>query len=234
MADHDRCLTTHLGCVPLGNKPGDPKGPVRRLVSVPPATGSGLRHPRDASARAPRRKNLEIPGLPVLFPIRWVPRRLIADRILRGVSAWISSHGSPPVFNNKGDRLDRSPPCRIFSYMEKEYRNPFPDAQEFQSTSGISARIATVMLVADDRHRRGWLATNYHAAYDDGPSTSVERNHCATWPSGLGDPQPATRSARRFFFIAVYIHIFRGMYLRLPTRRRASFMDPGRSSSPCC
>jgi len=52
-------VCTHLGCVPLGNKPGDPKGPFGGWFC--PCHGSAY----DTSGRirqGPAPKNLEIPG----------------------------------------------------------------------------------------------------------------------------------------------------------------------------
>ncbi|HEX9557427.1 MAG TPA: cytochrome b N-terminal domain-containing protein [Reyranella sp.] len=116
-----------------------------------------------------------------------------------------SSHGTPPVFNNKLIAwIDHRLP--IFSYMEKEYRT-FPTPRNFNYFWNFGA-IATVMLVL--MIVTGIvLATNYtpHVtmAFDsverimrDVPSGWVIRNLHAVGAS--------------FFFIAVYIHIFRGMY----------------------
>src|SRR5712691_9575147 len=116
-----------------------------------------------------------------------------------------SSHGTPPVFNNKLIAwIDHRLP--IFSYMEKEYRT-FPTPRNFNYFWNFGA-IATVMLVL--MIATGIvLATNYtpHVtmAFDsverimrDVPSGWVIRNLHAVGAS--------------FFFIAVYIHIFRGMY----------------------
>ena len=67
-------VCTHLGCVPLGNNPGDPKGRVRRLVLPVPRLGATTR--RDASARAGAAEPRDS-GLPV--HVRHSrPRRLIA------------------------------------------------------------------------------------------------------------------------------------------------------------
>ncbi len=46
-------ICTHLGCVPLGQKPSDPRGEYRRLVL--PLPRLAVRHLRAASARARRR-----------------------------------------------------------------------------------------------------------------------------------------------------------------------------------
>src|SRR5258705_6774415 len=116
-----------------------------------------------------------------------------------------SQHGAPPVFNNKVIAwIDHRLP--IFSYIEKEYHT-FPTPRNFNYFWNFGA-IATVMLVL--MIATGVvLATNYtpHTtmAFDsverimrDVPSGWVIRNLHAVGAS--------------FFFIAVYIHIFRGMY----------------------
>ena len=43
-------VCTHLGCIPLGQKPGDDRGPYRRLVL--PLPRLGLRHLRADPAGA--------------------------------------------------------------------------------------------------------------------------------------------------------------------------------------
>ncbi|HEY6718862.1 MAG TPA: cytochrome b N-terminal domain-containing protein [Reyranella sp.] len=116
-----------------------------------------------------------------------------------------SSHGTPPVFNNKViSWIDHRLP--IFSYMEKEYRT-FPTPRNFNYFWNFGA-IATVMLVL--MIVTGIvLATNYtpHVtmAFD-----SVERI-MRDVPSGWLIRYLHMTGAS-FFFIAVYIHIFRGMY----------------------
>ncbi|HEX9329637.1 MAG TPA: cytochrome b N-terminal domain-containing protein [Reyranella sp.] len=116
-----------------------------------------------------------------------------------------SSHGTPPVFNNKVIAwIDHRLP--IFSYLEKEY-NTFPTPRNFNYFWNFGA-IATVMLVL--MIVTGVvLATNYtpHTtmAFD-----SVERI-MRDVPSGWLMRYLHMNGAS-FFFIAVYIHIFRGMY----------------------
>ena len=116
-----------------------------------------------------------------------------------------SSHGTPPVFNNKViSWIDHRLP--IFSYMEKEYHH-FPTPRNFNYFWNFGA-IATVMLVL--MIVTGIvLATNYtpHVtmAFD-----SVERI-MRDVPSGWLIRYLHMTGAS-FFFIAVYIHIFRGMY----------------------
>src|ERR1700704_874860 len=116
-----------------------------------------------------------------------------------------SSHGTPPVFNNKViSWIDHRLP--IFSYIEKEYRT-FPTPRNFNYFWNFGA-IATVMLVL--MIATGVvLATNYtpHVtmAFD-----SVERI-MRDVPSGWLIRYLHMTGAS-FFFIAVYVHIFRGMY----------------------
>jgi ubiquinol-cytochrome c reductase cytochrome b/c1 subunit len=116
-----------------------------------------------------------------------------------------SSHGTPPVFNNKVIAwIDYRLP--IFSYLEKEYHT-FPTPRNFNYFWNFGA-IATVMLVL--MIVTGIvLATNYtpHVtmAFD-----SVERIMRDVPQGWLIRYLHMTGAS--FFFIAVYIHIFRGMY----------------------
>src|ERR1700756_1982029 len=116
-----------------------------------------------------------------------------------------SQHGTPPVFNNKVIAwIDHRLP--IFSYIEKEYHT-FPTPRNFNYFWNFGA-IATVMLVL--MIATGIvLATNYtpHVtlAFD-----SVERI-MRDVPSGWLIRYMHMTGAS-FFFIAVYIHIFRGLY----------------------
>ena len=116
-----------------------------------------------------------------------------------------SSHGTPPVFNNKViSWIDHRLP--IFSYMEKEYHH-FPTPRNFNYFWNFGA-IATVMLVL-------MIATGIVLATNYTPHTtmafdSVERI-MRDVPSGWLIRYLHMTGAS-FFFIAVYIHIFRGMY----------------------
>jgi ubiquinol-cytochrome c reductase cytochrome b subunit len=116
-----------------------------------------------------------------------------------------SSHGTPPVFSNKVIAwIDHRLP--IFSYIEKEYHT-FPTPRNFNYFWNFGA-IATVMLVL--MIATGVvLATNYtpnvNMAFD-----SVERI-MRDVPSGWLI-RYMHMNGGSFFFIAVYIHIFRGMY----------------------
>jgi ubiquinol-cytochrome c reductase cytochrome b subunit len=116
-----------------------------------------------------------------------------------------SSHGAPPVFNNKVIAwIDHRLP--IFSYIEKEYHT-FPTPRNFNYFWNFGA-IATVMLVL--MIATGVvLATNY-TPHADMAFNSVERI-MRDVPSGWLIRYLHMNGAS-FFFIAVYIHIFRGMY----------------------
>jgi ubiquinol-cytochrome c reductase cytochrome b/c1 subunit len=116
-----------------------------------------------------------------------------------------SSHGAPPVFNNKVIAwIDHRLP--IFSYIEKEYHT-FPTPRNFNYFWNFGA-IATVMLVL-------MIATGVVLAMNYTPNAalafdSVERI-MRDVPSGWLVRYMHMNGAS-FFFIAVYVHIFRGIY----------------------
>ena len=116
-----------------------------------------------------------------------------------------SSHGTPPVFNNKVIAwIDHRLP--IFSYIEKEYHT-FPTPRNFNYFWNFGA-IATVMLVL--MIATGIvLATNYMPnvtmAFDS--VERIDRDVPQGWLM-----RDLHMNGASFFFIAVYIHIFRGMY----------------------
>src|SRR3954464_813166 len=116
-----------------------------------------------------------------------------------------SSHGAPPVFNNKVVAwIDYRLP--IFSYIEKEYHT-FPTPRNFNYFWNFGA-IATVMLVL-------MIVTGIVLAMNYTPNSelafaSVERI-MRDVPSGWLMRYMHMTGAS-FFFIAVYIHIFRGLY----------------------
>jgi ubiquinol-cytochrome c reductase cytochrome b subunit len=116
-----------------------------------------------------------------------------------------SSHGAPPVFNSKVIAwIDHRLP--IFSYLEKEYHT-FPTPRNFNYFWNFGA-IATVMLVL--MIATGViLATNY-TPNADMAFNSVERI-MRDVPSGWLMRYMHMNGAS-FFFMAVYIHIFRGLY----------------------
>jgi ubiquinol-cytochrome c reductase cytochrome b/c1 subunit len=116
-----------------------------------------------------------------------------------------SSHGAQPVFNNKLVAwIDHRLP--IFSYLEKEY-NTFPTPRNFNYFWNFGA-IATVMLVL-------MIVTGIVLAMNYQPNAelafaSVERI-MRDVPSGWLIRYMHMTGAS-FFFVAVYIHIFRGLY----------------------
>ncbi len=116
-----------------------------------------------------------------------------------------SSHGTPPVFNNKVIAwIDHRLP--IFSYLEKEYHT-FPTPRNFNYFWNFGA-IATVMLVL--MIATGVvLATNYtpHVTMAFDSVERIMRDVPQGWLIRYLHMNGAS-----FFFIAVYIHIFRGMY----------------------
>jgi len=116
-----------------------------------------------------------------------------------------SSHGAPPVFNNKVVAwIDHRLP--IFSYIEKEYHT-FPTPRDFNYFWNFGA-IATVMLVVMIASGIV-LATNYtpHVLMAFDSVERIDRDVPQGWL--LRDMH---MNGASFFFIAVYIHIFRGMY----------------------
>jgi len=116
-----------------------------------------------------------------------------------------SSHGTPPVFNNKVIAwIDHRLP--IFSYVEKEYHT-FPTPRNFNYFWNFGA-IATVMLVL--MIATGVvLATNYtpHVTMAFDSVERIMRDVPQGWLLRYLHMNGAS-----FFFIAVYVHIFRGMY----------------------
>ena len=116
-----------------------------------------------------------------------------------------SSHGAQPVFNNKVIAwIDHRLP--IFSYMEKEYHT-FPTPRNFNYFWNFGA-IATVMLLL-------MIVTGIVLAMNYQPNAdlafdSVERI-MRDVPSGWLIRYMHMTGAS-FFFAAVYVHIFRGIY----------------------
>ncbi len=116
-----------------------------------------------------------------------------------------SQHGAPPAFNNKViSWIDHRLP--IFSYIEKEYHT-FPTPRNFNYFWNFGA-IATVMLVL--MIATGIvLATNYtpHVLMAFDSVERIDRDVPQGWLI-----RDLHMNGASFFFIAVYIHIFRGMY----------------------
>ena len=116
-----------------------------------------------------------------------------------------SSHGAPPVFNNKLIAwIDHRLP--IFSYIEKEYHT-FPTPRNFNYFWNFGA-IATVMLVL--MIATGIVLATNNTPHVDMAFASVERIDRDVPLGWLMRDLHMTGGS--FFFIAVYIHIFRGMY----------------------
>ncbi|MFM8533856.1 MAG: cytochrome bc complex cytochrome b subunit [Acidimicrobiia bacterium] len=116
-----------------------------------------------------------------------------------------SQHGAPPVFNNKVIAwIDHRLP--IFSYIEKEYHT-FPTPRNFNYFWNFGA-IATVMLVL--MIATGVvLATNYtpHVLMAFDSVERIDRDVPQGWLI-----RDLHMNGASMFFIAVYIHMFRGMY----------------------
>src|SRR5476649_436451 len=116
-----------------------------------------------------------------------------------------SSHGAPPVFNNKLIAwIDHRLP--IFSYIEKEYHT-FPTPRNFNYFWNFGA-IATVMLVL--MIVTGIVLAMNYTPHADLAFASVERI-MRDVPSGWLIRYMHMTGAS-FFFAAVYVHIFRGLY----------------------
>ena len=116
-----------------------------------------------------------------------------------------SPHGSQPVFNNKLIAwIDHRLP--IFSYIEKEYHT-FPTPRNFNYFWNFGA-IATVMLVL--MIVTGIVLAMNYTPHADLAFASVERI-MRDVPSGWLIRYMHMTGAS-FFFAAVYVHIFRGLY----------------------
>jgi ubiquinol-cytochrome c reductase cytochrome b subunit len=116
-----------------------------------------------------------------------------------------SQHGAPPVFNNKVVAwIDHRLP--IFSYIEKEYHT-FPTPKNFNYFWNFGA-IATVMLVL-------MIVTGIVLAMNYTPNAELAFNSVERImrdvPSGWLIRYMHMTGAS-FFFAAVYVHIFRGLY----------------------
>src|SRR6478735_2618765 len=123
----------------------------------------------------------------------------------RGVTIMASQHGAPPVFNNKVIAwIDHRLP--IFSYLEKEYHT-FPTPKNFNYFWNFGA-IATVMLVL-------MIVTGIVLAMNYQPNAELAFNSVERImrdvPSGWLIRYMHMTGAS-FFFGAVYVHIFRGLY----------------------
>jgi ubiquinol-cytochrome c reductase iron-sulfur subunit len=170
-------VCTHLGCVPLGTKPGDPRGDYGGWFC--PCHGSQY----DTSGRIRKGPAPEEPrGSGLSLQLRHTRQNRLTAR---GVHDMASQHGAPPVFNNRVIAwIDHRLP--IFSYLEKEYHT-FPTPRNFNYFWNFGA-IATVMLVL--MIVTGIvLAMQLHAALPT--RLRLGRAHHARRAVGLADPLPA-------------------------------------------
>ena len=124
-------VCTHLGCVPLGNKPGDPQRRVRRLVL--PLPRLAVRHVRPH----PQRTRAHEPGgagLPV--HVRHARQHRLSARGVPEFDGLVSRRSAG--LQQQGDRLDRSPPADL---LVSSRRSITPSRRRgISTTSGISAR----------------------------------------------------------------------------------------------
>ena len=136
-----------------------------------------------------------------------------------------SSHGTPPVFNNKVIAwIDHRLP--IFSYIEKEYHT-FPTPRNFNYFWNFGA-IADGDAGADDRHRRR-AGDQLHAACDDG--LRLGRAHRPRRAAGLADARPAHERRVVLLHRRLHPHLPRHVLRLLQGAARAA-VDPGRRHLP--
>ena len=123
-------VCTHLGCVPLGTKPGDPRGEYGGWFC--PCHGSQY----DTSGRIRKGPAPEEPrgaGLPVL--VRHARQNRLSRRELRSMA---SSSRRSAGLQQQGGRLDRSPPADL---LLSSRRSITPSRRRgISTTSGTSAR----------------------------------------------------------------------------------------------
>ena len=116
-----------------------------------------------------------------------------------------STQGGPPAFNNAVVRwIDKRLP--IFTFMHHEY-GVFPTPRNFNywwSFGGIAMVMLIIMIVTGIV-----LAMNY-TPHVDFAHDSVQRIHRDVNHGWL--VQYLHMNGASFFFIAVFIHIFRGLY----------------------
>jgi ubiquinol-cytochrome c reductase cytochrome b subunit len=117
----------------------------------------------------------------------------------------MSTHNGPSPFTNPVIKwIDTRLP--IFSYVEKEYRS-YPTPRNFNYFWNFGA-IATVMLVT--MIVTGIVLAMHYTPHVDHAFNSVERiMRDVNWGWMI---RYLHMNGGSFFFIAVYIHIFRGMY----------------------
>ena len=201
-AGHDQWIVligicTHLGCIPLGNKPTDPRGEWGGWFC--PCHGSQY----DTSGRVrhgPAPPNLRAAALRVRRP---TPRSRSADeaRSIRAPMAGLhKSEFGNPVINWIDTRLP------IFTMMQKEY-GVFPTPKNFNYfwNFGALAMVTLVIMIVTGI----FLAMNYQPntqlAFDSVEHIMRDVNY--GWLMRYVHQNGAS-----MFFIVTYIHIFRGLY----------------------
>ena len=206
-AGHDQWIVligicTHLGCIPLGNKPTDLRGDWGGWFC--PCHGSQY----DTSGRmrkGPAPLNLALP--PYAFesdtrsrsaePHRAVPRQT------SGKPSWPACIKAIP--ESGVNWIDSRLP--IFTMMQKEY-GVFPTPRNFNYFWNFGA-LAMVTPGDHDRHRH-LPGDELHSRTPRSPSTSVQhimRDVNYGWLIRYVHQNGAS-----MFFIVTYIHIFRGLY----------------------
>ena len=193
-------ICTHLGCVPLGNKPTDPRGEWGGWFC--PCHGSQYRH---IGACASWTRASSIWGCRPTHSSP-TPRSRSADAAAAAIdrdTAMAGQHESDfanPIINWIDTRLP------IFTMMDKEYGS-FPTPRNFNYFWNFGA-LATVILMI-------MMATGIMLAMNYQPNTEL----------AFGSVQHIMRDVNfgwliryvhqngaSMFFIVTYIHIFRGLY----------------------
>ena len=197
-AGHDQWIVligicTHLGCVPLGNKPTDPRGDWGGWFC--PCHGSQY----DTSGRV---RHGPAPANLACRPTRSspTPRSRSADEGNRPMAGPHKSEFSNPLINWIDTRLP------IFTMMQKEY-GVFPTPKNFNYfwNFGALAMVTLVIMIATGI----FLAMNYqpNAELAFGSVQHIMRDVNYGWLLRYVHQNGAS-----MFFIVTYIHIFRGMY----------------------
>ena len=140
-AGHEKWLVaigicTHLGCVPLGNKPTDPRGELRRVWFCP-CHGSQY----DVSGRV---RHGPAPAEPAAAALRLHLRHQDQDRLRNQDMAGLhKSEFKNPVINWVDTRMP------VFTLMQKEY-GAFPTPKNFNYfwNFGALAMINLVVMIA--------------------------------------------------------------------------------------
>ena len=191
-------VCTHLGCIPLGQKAGDSRGDFGGWFC--PCHGSHY----DTSGRIRRGPGAEESGSADLqFRQRHAGARSVKARDTG--NSMSSAHNGPSPFNNPVIKwIDTRLP--IFSYIEKEYRT-FPTPRNFNYFWNFGA-ISMIMLVT--MIVTGIVLAMHYTPHVDYAFGSVERiMRDVNWGWLI---RYLHMNGASFFFIAVYVHIFRGMY----------------------